>query len=51
VQKCPQCGFRKIQVQAVRDPSTGKLIRTQTVCTNCQSVINLKKFRKWWRKS
>jgi transcriptional regulator NrdR family protein len=51
MQKCPQCGFRKIQVQAIRHPDTGKLIRTQTVCTNCQSVIKTTKSKRWWRKA
>jgi DNA-directed RNA polymerase subunit M/transcription elongation factor TFIIS len=50
MQKCPQCGYRKIQVQIIRDPRTDKIVKTLTVCTNCQSVINPKKFRKWWRR-
>jgi ribosomal protein L32 len=51
VQKCPQCGFRKTDVWIIRDPDTGRMVKSLTVCMNCQAVIKTRKFKRWWRKA
>lgn len=38
MQKCPQCGFRKVKERRVRDEN-GLDRGSQTVCTNCDAVI------------
>jgi C4-type Zn-finger protein len=51
MQKCPQCGFRKTDVWIIRDPDTGRVVKSLTVCMNCQAVIKTTKSKRWWRKS
>lgn len=40
MQKCPACHFRKTTTSEVRDPDTGEILGSQTVCLNCRKVIH-----------
>lgn len=39
MQKCPQCGFRAVHVEEIRDKD-GNVVGSRTVCSNCQSTLN-----------
>ncbi|MGH3622432.1 MAG: hypothetical protein ACRDQ5_11675 [Sciscionella sp.] len=38
MQKCPRCGFRKMEERRLRDED-GRDRGSRTVCSNCDSVI------------